>query len=320
MLKAAGIMQLAIAPLFVVPAITGSQESSPSLEDQLEATVNSIEYLTGLRDSVRAGAEGSVTAVLAATEAPRETSPRRAERLTGLSNDIARLRFDLDKLLASPSHVDAIMSLPQTVIQALGLGGAERTALDVNLQPSLEGQPGTSGAAGPVQLQSNGEAGSAAVDPKMAELERAMSGAQPTATDRSWAGAHSTVGLDDAMRSAIRSNVGPLDQVASASRRRGQDPVPLEDDGYVADPMRLGKLLVRSGRAVEAIEILQHEEGPGAAYWLARAYQDQGRSAEALALFRALASDEEAGVFRQHAQHDLTFLEFHAEFERSLQR
>lgn len=333
MLRAVGIIQLALAPVFVLPAVTGQDDTGPSLEAQLEATATSIEYLVGVRDSVRSGAKGSVTAVLGATEVPRETSPRRAEEITNLSNDVARLRFELDKLLADPVHVEAITAMPADVVRALGLGGApsvydtsadgaadriDSAATDVAPIPSIDG---TAGAGSGPAVAPDGRlpldpAGTVDAD---SELERALNG-DGTLTPNPWSGMSATVGLDDAMRDAIRRDVGPLDAVSNAARRRGEDALALEDPGYVADPTRLGKLLVRAGRAAEAIEVLKHESGHAPTYWLARAYQDQDRTAEALALFRALAADEEAGVHGRRAQQDLDFLEFQTQFERSLQR
>lgn len=86
----------------------------------------------------------------------------------------------------------------------------------------------------------------------------------------------------------------------------------------MADPIRLGKLLVRSGRPAEAIEVL--EGAPRAAaqrYWLARAYQAQERFAEAIEIFRLLKDDEKAGDFARYAAEDLKFLEFKRTLDRA---
>ena len=125
------------------------------------------------------------------------------------------------------------------------------------------------------------------------------------------AGTRATTGLTEAARAALSGEIGPLDSVHETSRRRGSEPVALEGDDYVADPVRLGRLLVRSARPAEAVEILAPIKGvAGARYWLARAYQQLDRSTEALALFRELSADENAGVHQRHAKEDLEFLEF----------
>ena len=314
MLKAIGTLQLALAPLFVVPAVTAQEggEAVPitgqSLQAQLDSTLVSIEYLAGLRTAARTGDSSAVRAIIRSTEAPRDASPQRNAALTSLQDSLAQLRFQLDRLLGDPAEVTAVTAMPPSVLKALGLGGTRST------------EP----AAASGLLAARSGADSASAEPTM---EPALAGQEPTGSSQVAPTAapqlfseempgtssilNSTTGLDATMREAIAGDVAPLDFVSDSSRRRGGEAVPLEEQGYVADPIHLGKLLVRAGRPAEAVEILKkHQTGPGARYWLARALQGLDREAEAIALFRLITDDEAAGIYSRHAAQDLKFLEF----------
>ena len=300
MLKAIGLIQLSIAPLFVIPAMSGQEEVAPDLEAQLDATKRSIEYLAGLRSSVSAGESAAVSALKSATEAPNITSRERDHKLANLQADIARLRFSLEKLLEDPTEVAAISAMPPKVREALGLGTASA----------------------PSNSRSN------PIDPSNRPTSSSPSGAESAPATRTrttvtpYGAIAGTTGLDASLRSTISGAVGPLDQVSKTSRRKGGEAVPLESRDYVADPLRLGRLLVRAGRAAEAVEVLERQpERPAVQYWLARAYQEQDRGREALDLFRAVAANEdvetdrEAATYARYAQQDLEFLEFKLELE-----
>ncbi|QDV05001.1 hypothetical protein Poly30_04960 [Planctomycetes bacterium Poly30] len=326
MLKAIGTLQLLLAPMFVFPAMTAQDEdgaspmSGQTLQNQLEATLASVEYLAGLRASARTGDAASVRAILRATEAPRDTAPLRNDRLASLQDDLARLRFQLDRLLADPSEVSAITAMPASVVSALGLGGPRRSD-DI----SAEALTGRSGASLPAS--SDPAAPDATIMPGLPESERTSDESTAPYPDPmasrpdDLAGMGQSIGtvtgLDATMRAAIAGDIAPLDHVSESSRRRGNEAVTLEEEGYVADPVHLGKLLVRAGRPAEAVETLKrHQTGPGARYWLARALQDLDRETEAIALFRLIADDGTAGIYSRHAAQDLEFLEFKASLKK----
>ncbi len=327
MLKAIGTLQLAIAPLFVIPAVTAQEggEGAPingqSLSAQLDSTLASIEYLAGLRSAALAGDDSAVRAIVNATEPARDATPQRNAALTSLQDNLARLRFQLDRLLSDPAEVAVVTAMPPSVVKALGLGSS-RTSSSEEPAGVLAGR---SGADAPLHASGVNADGTAA--------EGGQPSGMTVATDPLVSGATSpfpnplaarpdtlpgtssilgaTTGLDATMRAAIAGDVGPLDFVSDASRRRGGESVSLEEKGYVADPIHLGKLLVRAGRPAEAVEILKkHQTGPGARYWLARALQGLDRETEAIALFRLIADDGTAGIFSRHAAQDLKFLEF----------
>lgn len=296
MLKSIGILQLTLAPVLVLPAMTGQESPAGGIEGQLEATLQSIEYLRGLEVGVRTGDTQALRAIERSTEPARDATPQRAAHLETLQDDIARLRFNLDRLLVDPGEVEAIMSMPPSVVRALGLGGATVAPASSTALPTAP------------RVEADGTVAIPASTPD----RTAVAITDPAAArPRTVAGINSTTGLTEAARAALSGEAGPLDNVRETSRRRGNEPVALEGDHYVADAVGLGRLLVRSRRSAEAVEILEPiKDDAGARYWLARAYQQLDRSTEALAIFRALSADENAGVHQRHAKEDLEFLEF----------
>ncbi|MFT7167579.1 MAG: hypothetical protein ACI80K_000701 [Paracoccaceae bacterium] len=327
MLKAIGTIQLMLAPVFVVPALTAqdgettSPMSGQSLQDQLDATLASVQYLAGLRSAARAGDTNAVRAIVHATEAPRGATIGRAATL---QDDLARLRFQLDRLLGDPDEVSAITAMPASVVTALGLSGPRPASLDSSdvltgrsgvLMPRVTGPTSAEGAS-----NAAGEPAVAVPDATVTPTVLTSSpnvlpnpmAARPDHIPGTGQSVGSLQGLDASMRAALSGGIGPLDHVSDSSRRRGNEAVTLEEKGYVADPMHLGKLLVRAKRPAEAVEILKHQTGPGGRYWLARAFQDLDREAEATALFRLIADDGTAGIYSRHASKDLEFLEFKA--------
>ena len=127
-----------------------------------------------------------------------------------------------------------------------------------------------------------------------------------------------TIGINGALHASIMGDIRPLDGVSPAARRRGDEALALEATDYVADAVRLGKLLVRADRPAEAIQILENaERTPATRYWLARAYQAQERLDEALEIFIVLTEDEKAGEYRVLAERDRDFLQFKRDFLRN---
>jgi len=318
MLKSIGSIQLALATVFVVPAVTGQDEGVTTLEAQLDATLSSLHYLTGLRTSAQAGEAGSMRAIIAATEEPREATPQRASRLQGLRDEISKLRYSLDRLLADPREVQAITNLPSSVLRTLGLGGETPTA--------LTGAPGA--AARAVETPNTGTTSresaplSAPTRVPLTGTDAAGSTATAPNTDAArpdvLVGTAPTIGLNGALHARIMGDIRPLDGVSPAARRRGDEALALEASDYVADAVRLGKLLVRADRPAEAIQLLENaERTPATRYWLARAYQAQERLDEALEIFIVLTEDEKAGEYRVLAERDRDFLKFKRDFLRN---
>ena len=208
--------------------------------------------------------------------------------LESLQTDLARLRFQLDRLLGTPSEVKAIMQLPGSVVRSLGLAGAA------------------------------GEQGSTRTDPK-APMNSTSGGTTvprtPGAGPLALAGSE---GMSPAMLQQINSELLPLDSVTDSARRRGAESVALEGADYVAAPTRLGRLYVRRGRAAEAVTVLETApKSPARTYWLARAYQSLERYEDAADLYRSLIADPDAADFQRQAERDLKFVDFSRELRNS---
>ena len=129
-----------------------------------------------------------------------------------------------------------------------------------------------------------------------------------------------TVGIDDAIRAAIRGYPMPLAQLSPRATI-----VPgvrdLEPEGFTADVVRQGRLFFMAGRYAEAFTVLETSDDPEAAYWLARCLERLERIDEALEAFRALIADERASTLADRARRDLDFLTWKRDFmERKARR
>lgn len=131
-----------------------------------------------------------------------------------------------------------------------------------------------------------------------------------------------TTGLDPALRQQLAEPPAPDEppaeidpQAARASARKA-----FEEDGYVADPLRLGRSLFRAGRLERAVDVLAQAEGdPEATYWTARALERLGRFDEALAAFDRVVEAEDAGDLAQQARNDADFLKWRRDFAREIE-
>jgi len=122
-----------------------------------------------------------------------------------------------------------------------------------------------------------------------------------------------TTGLSEDLRASIaRRGRGEPERIELPSA----ETVEREGPGFSADAKRQGKLLVRSGRYLEAIRVLMPIEGDAEAkYWIARSFQKLDRDQEARELLRSLVEDEAAGIYASRAKHDLAFLQAKAQLE-----
>lgn len=288
MMKSIGTVQLALATVFVVPAVTGQDENVNSLQSQLSATLNSLDYLAELRDRAATGDRAAIGAIVSTTEAPRDPQRAGGSYLESLQTDLARLRFQLDRLLGTPSEVKAIMQLPGSVVRSLGLAGATGEQVSTGTDPKAAGNVTSGGTTG-----------------------LRTPGAGPL-------GLAGSEGMSPAMLQQINSELLPLDSVTDSARRRGAESVALEGADYVAAPTRLGRLYVRRGRAAEAVTVLETApKSPARTYWLARAYQSLERYEDAADLYRSLIADPDAADFQRQAERDLKFVDFSRKLRNS---
>lgn len=92
--------------------------------------------------------------------------------------------------------------------------------------------------------------------------------------------------------------------------QRPEQSVAIEQEGYSLDDIRRGKLLVRAGKAQEAVRILEGKKGSTeGSYWLARALQDIGDTDGAVAIYTTIAEDDAAGVFQGWAKQEIAMVD-----------
>jgi len=146
---------------------------------------------------------------------------------------------------------------------------------------------------------------------------------------------YSSEGLTEAQALAAARGLGPAEREAlnTIAQRSGVPPLtvqPLEapaaqaaptparafesDPAYSADAVRQAQLLLRAGREVEAIALLEPLHGaaqsdtPEVRYWWARAHERAQLFQPALAVYDELAQDPSAGRFAERARLDREFL------------
>lgn len=124
-----------------------------------------------------------------------------------------------------------------------------------------------------------------------------------------------TVGLDPDTRRAL-SNPG-TSHVTQAPRETKSQPLDgVESDGFIADPLRLGRLLYRTRKYSEALDVLEPlREDASALYWAARSLEKLRRFDEARTAYQALIGREDAPYEARRADEDLKFMEWKLEFE-----
>jgi hypothetical protein len=125
-----------------------------------------------------------------------------------------------------------------------------------------------------------------------------------------------TTGLDAETRARLEATSVVVGAPQGRSAR-ARAPQAFEDEGFVADPLRLARIRYRQERYQEALDALAgHEADPEVRYLTARCLRALGRDHEALANYRALAEQENAGVRAEDARYEAEFLEWKIAFEQ----
>jgi hypothetical protein len=91
---------------------------------------------------------------------------------------------------------------------------------------------------------------------------------------------------------------------------RGEEPAP-QERGASVDPLREARAWLRAGEPARCLGALDSDQGE-AAYLKARALEQLGRDAEALAIYRSLAASAQTPVLKLRAQSDVAHLEWRA--------
>jgi tetratricopeptide (TPR) repeat protein len=132
------------------------------------------------------------------------------------------------------------------------------------------------------------------------------------------------VGLQPSMYAEIRAQILPQGTRPASSILGLRDYE--EQDGYSADSLRQGRLLVRAERWSEALEALEpSQDDAEARYWIARCYEGLGRTGEAIELLQGLIDAGKPNVeteaeapapakaLARRAAYDMKFLELRRE-------
>lgn len=136
MLKHVATVNFALASVFVLPSVAGTQDGTQGLVAQLDATVASLDYLGELMRRVETGEVSVIPLLLGATEPQRQSDLQSEARLVTLRGDVSRLRLALDRILEQTGADPNIPGIP-------GPGsGAGARSTHVPRTPDNWGNPG----------------------------------------------------------------------------------------------------------------------------------------------------------------------------------
>lgn len=124
------------------------------------------------------------------------------------------------------------------------------------------------------------------------------------------------VGLDEAARQIIE-NIRPPVETAVGAQNTVTPSESLEPDGFVVDPVKLGRSYYLADRWAEGLEILKRiEDSPEASYWRGRCLEKLDRDSEAIAAYESVVSSEADDYLKDRAANDLEFLRWLVDFEQ----
>ena len=142
MLKFNYALNLGLATLLVVPAVTLGSGGEDSLEATLQRTLKALDQLAAVEQRLQAGDVNAIPAVIAATEAPLPTPAEepgaRDALLATLRNDVARLQGEAERLesasLGASVPAEPALTVPSSAVTnegaaTIGLDDALRARL-----------------------------------------------------------------------------------------------------------------------------------------------------------------------------------------------
>jgi len=172
MLKFNYALNLALATLLVVPAVTLGSGGEDSLEATLQRTLKALDQLAAVEQRLEAGDASAIPTVVAATEAPlpapAEDPGARDALLDTLRNDVARLQGETERLETAALTADAATPIHATptntssgatseIAATTGLDDALRARLAAGTVPSAPRKQDTNVATGtPVATSASG--------------------------------------------------------------------------------------------------------------------------------------------------------------------
>ncbi len=144
MLKFNYALNLGLATLLVVPAVTLGSGGEDSLEATLQRTLKALDQLAAVEQRLQSGDASAIYTVIAATEAPLPTPPEnpgaRDALLDTLRTDVARLQGEAERrenatLPASAPQTSTSVPAPATTAATVEV--AATTGLDDSLRARL---------------------------------------------------------------------------------------------------------------------------------------------------------------------------------------
>jgi Tetratricopeptide repeat len=285
------VLNAALAGVFVVPAATLSGGESRGLEQALAQTVRAIESLSGLRD----GLEHAQGPSDGAGKDPAEAPVKGPVKSPAADDAVPRLIASTEAPIADAHARDELLVSLRQEVSRLQMVFDQLTAKRrAGTAPDEPSEP--AGAAG-------GETAPAAAGAARSEPQMPV-----------------TTGLDDATRGRLAEIPPPVEGAEGAPRAGPPAAKAFEEDGFRADPLRLGRAYYRAGRYAEGLALLETlAQDPEATYWAARCLERLGRLDEALAAYQRVIDAPDAGYFADRAQGDRDFLAWKRDFEKRLE-
>ncbi|MBM3991432.1 MAG: hypothetical protein FJ298_10565 [Planctomycetes bacterium] len=281
MLKFNYALNLGLATLLVVPAVTLGSGGEDSLEATLQRTLKALDQLAAVEQRLQAGDASAIATVIAATEpalpTPEGEPGARDALLDTLRHDVARLQGDAERL--------------------------ENAELEGSLAPTLA--PSTAPSTAPSNAPGNapGAVTGAVTDdaPATRGLDDALRARLAVNTLSGPRREQDT--------SAPKSECAPT-PTSGAARA-------FEQAGYYADALRLGRACYRQGRYAEALASFELRlDDVECSYWRARTLEKLGRDTDAIAGFAAVLARKDALALAERAREDLEFLQWRVDFEK----
>ena len=125
-----------------------------------------------------------------------------------------------------------------------------------------------------------------------------------------------TTGLTDQDRAALSDIQAPLPGVKT---RNPQLAVEIEEEGFIVDPVLLGRSYYRAGRYLEGSELLANEtKNPEGIYWYGRCLEKLARFDEAITAYGSVLETAESSYLADRARNDLEFLTWKREFQSKI--
>ena len=284
MMNHTGSLTLGLGLFFAVPAMTFGGGLPDSVETALDETLHALEVLGQLEEQLDAGKPLPAEADISVTEAALGD-----ERLLGLRDEVAQLQAKVDRKKIESgipiSLPDANPHDPHTPSTEAGDPAAPLSTAGVSpgLSETFVRALG-SGQVGPEAPTRTGQTSSSQSRPA----------SQP-------APATGARGQHDAESTAARSHAG-----ASP-----------EGKGYSANPMRQAQACFRAKRYEQGLAILEAAE-PSAEvdYWTARFFERLDRIDEAIALYTAIETNDQATLWHEAAKRDREFAEWRRDFTK----